>query len=148
MGRLTDDEQKLKVQKIALIKKDDFHYKLTTTDGKMSTTMDFGKKDAQEKKESFESADIEVPFAHIDEVPLFESCESSGSQDQDKDWTSQNVWQFVNKNFNTNLATQLGLKGRQRINVIFKIGTDGKVKDVMSRAPHAGLEAEAIGSLN
>ena len=144
MGKLTDAEQKLKAQKMALIEKDDFYYKLTMTNGKMSTTIDFGKKDAQGKKESFESADIEVPFAVIDQVPLFEGCEPSGSKDADKDCTSQKVAEFVNKNYNTDLATELGLTGRQRINVIFKIGADGKVRDVMSRAPHPGLEAEAI----
>ncbi|MEO8774052.1 MAG: M56 family metallopeptidase, partial [Gelidibacter sp.] len=132
VGKLTDAEQKRKAEKMALIDKDDFYNKLTITDGKSSTTLDFGKNDAQGKKESFEPADIEVPFAVIDEVPLFEGCEPSESTDADKDCTSQKIAEFVNKNYNTNLATELGLIGRQRINVIFKIGKDGKVRDVMS----------------
>lgn len=144
MGELTEAEEKRKAQKLALIKKDDFYYKLNMTDGKLSTSIDFGKKDKEGKKETFESYDVEVPYAVIEEVPLFDGCEASGSKDVDKDCTSQKTAQFVNKNFNVDLATVLGLTGRQRINVIFKIGKDGKVKDVRARASHPGLEAEAV----
>ena len=114
------------------------------TDGKMSTTMDFGKNDKDGKRERYESQDIEVPYAVVEEVPRYQGCEPSGSKEQDKKCTSDNVSQFVNKNFNVDLATELGLTGRQRISVIFKIGKDGKIKDIMSRAAHPGLEAEAI----
>ena len=144
MGKLTETEEKRKAEKMALIKKDDFYYKLNMTDGKVSTAVDFGKKDKDGNKERFESEDIEVPYAVIEEVPLIKGCEPSGSKDDDKACTSQKIAQFVNENFNTNLASALGLKGRQRISVIFKIGKDGKVRDVMSRAPHPDLEAEAI----
>ena len=106
--------------------------------------MDFGKKDQEEKKESFESYDVEVPYAVIDQPPLFDGCEASGSKDHDKRCTSDNIAQFVNKNFNVAIAEELNLKGRQRINVIFKIGEDGKVRNVMARAPHPALEAEAV----
>lgn len=144
MKNLTDAEEKRKAEKMALIEKDDFYYRLTTTDGTSSVTVDFGKKGDQNKKVDFESMDIEVPFAVIEKVPLFEGCESSGSQKDDKSCTSDKVAQFVNRNFNIDIATEKGLKGRQRINVIFKIGKDGKIRDVMARAPHPALEAEAI----
>ncbi|MBA6153148.1 M56 family metallopeptidase [Gelidibacter maritimus] len=144
MGKLSDSEKEMKAKKMALIKKDDFYYKLNITDGKSSTVLDFGKNDKEEKKEASETFDIEVPYAVIEEVPLFEGCEASGFKDDAKRCTSDKVSQFVNKNFNVDLATTLGLTGRQRINVIFKIGKDGKVKDVMARAPHPGLEAEAV----
>lgn len=144
MGNLTEAEQKRKAQKMALIEKDDFYYKLQMTDGKLTTIMDFGKKVTPRADEGFGSEDIEVPYAVIEEVPLFQGCEPSGSKADAKTCTSDRVSQFVNRNFNVNLAAQLGLTGRQRISVVFKIGKDGKVKDVMARAPHPGLEAEAI----
>ncbi|MCL8007197.1 M56 family metallopeptidase [Gelidibacter japonicus] len=144
IGKLTEAEEKRKTEKLALIKKDDFYYKLNITDGKSSTVLDFGKKDQEEKKKSFESYDVEVPYAVIDQPPLFDGCEASGSKDHDKRCTSDNIAQFVNKNFNVAIAEELNLKGRQRINVIFKIGEDGKVRNVMARAPHPKLEAEAI----
>lgn len=144
MGNLTEAEQKRKAEKIALIEKDDFYYKLNMTDGKSSIMLDFGKKDKEIKKGTFESNAIEVPYAVIESVPLYEGCVTSGSNDDDKRCTSDNISMFVNKNFNTNIATEQNLKGRQRINVIFKIGKDGKVRDVLARAPHPALEAEAV----
>lgn len=144
MGKLTEAEEQRKAKKMAMIEKDDFYYKLTTTDGINSTTVAYEKNDAQVKKENFQSYDIEVPYAVIEEVPIFQGCEDFESRTETKHCTSDKVAQFVNKNFNVDLATQLGLTGRQRISVIFKIGKDGKIKDVMARAPHPALEAEAV----
>jgi hypothetical protein len=50
---------------------------------------------------------------------------------------------FVAKNYNINIAKENGLTGRQRINVIFKIDTNGNVVEVKSRASHPALEVEA-----
>ena len=144
MIKLTPTEEKRKAEKMALIEKDDFYYKLTITDGKRSSTTNFGKKITQVQNHTSIPENIEVPFSVIDEVPLYEGCEPSGSREDDKLCTSNHVSQFVNMNFNVDLATELGLTGKQRISVIFKIGKDGKIRDVMSRAPHPGLEAEAI----
>lgn len=57
---------------------------------------------------------------------------------------SKKVQEFVQSNFNTGLAGELGLEGRQRIFVQFKIDRTGKVVDVRARAPHPKLEAAAI----
>lgn len=86
--------------------------------------------------------DVEVPFAVIENVPVFPGCES-GSNAQKKKCMSDKISQFVNKKFNTNLASDLGLSGRQRIFVTFKIDKSGNVTEVRSRAPHPGLEKEA-----
>lgn len=56
---------------------------------------------------------------------------------------SDKIQEFVNKKFNTDLASELGLSGRQRINVIFKIDKTGEVVGIRARAPHPGLEKEA-----
>ena len=48
------------------------------------------------------------------------------------------------KNFNTQLGKELGLTGMQKIYVLFKIGTDGKIMEVKARAPHPALEEEAV----
>ncbi len=86
--------------------------------------------------------DIDVPFAVIENVPVFPGCEK-GSNNQKRACMSKKISQFVNKKFNTELASDLGLSGRQRINVIFKIDKTGKVTGVRARAPHPGLEKEA-----
>ena len=57
---------------------------------------------------------------------------------------SEKVMKFVQRKFDTDLANDLGLEGRQRISVQFKIDRNGKVVDVRARAPHPRLEQEAI----
>jgi protein TonB len=86
--------------------------------------------------------DIEVPFAVIENVPVFPGCEK-GNNEAKKKCMSANIAKFVNKKFNTDLASDLGLSGRQRINVIFKIDKTGNIVGIRARAPHPGLEKEA-----
>jgi protein TonB len=57
---------------------------------------------------------------------------------------SEKVQKFVQRKFDTDLANDLGLEGRQRISVQFKIDKRGNVVDVRARAPHPRLEQEAI----
>lgn len=86
--------------------------------------------------------DIDVPFSVIENVPVFPGCEK-GTNNEKRACMSKKIAQFVNKKFNTDLAGDLGLSGRQRINVIFKIDKTGNVTDIRARAPHPGLEKEA-----
>ena len=86
--------------------------------------------------------DVDVPFAVIENVPVFPGCEK-GSNAEKRDCMSKKIQDFVNKKFNTDLASELGLSGRQRINVIFKIDKTGAVTGIKARAPHPGLEKEA-----
>ncbi|MDN3664610.1 energy transducer TonB [Algibacter miyuki] len=91
--------------------------------------------------------DIEVPFSVIENVPVFPGCEK-GNNAAKKACMSEKIQKFVTKKFNTELASDLGLSGRQRINVIFKIDKTGNVVGVRSRAPHPGLEKEAARVIN
>ncbi|WP_136481536.1 energy transducer TonB [Cognatitamlana onchidii] len=86
--------------------------------------------------------DIDVPFSVIENVPIFPGCEKGNNQAK-RDCMSKKISQFVNKKFNTELASDLGLSGRQRINVIFKIDKTGSITGIRARAPHPGLEKEA-----
>ncbi|MFH4968530.1 energy transducer TonB [Gaetbulibacter sp. M240] len=92
--------------------------------------------------------DVEVPFAVIENVPIFPGCENEQGNNAKKQCMSEKIQRFVTRNFNTELASDLGLSGRQRINVIFKIDKTGNVTGVRSRAPHPGLEKEAARVIN
>ena len=91
--------------------------------------------------------DIEVPFAVIENVPVYPGCEK-GNNAKKKACMSEKISKFVQKKFNTELAGELGLSGRQRINVIFKIDKNGNITGVRSRAPHPRLEKEAARVIN
>ena len=86
--------------------------------------------------------DIEVPFAVIENVPIFPGCEK-GNNATKKACMSEKIAKFVNKKFNTDLAGDLGLTGRQRIIVAFKIDKNGDIIGVRARAPHPKLAQEA-----
>ncbi|QDO93644.1 blaR1 peptidase M56 family protein [Formosa sediminum] len=97
--------------------------------------------------ESTSDVDVEVPYSVVEHPPVFSGCEDVPTAEQ-KNCFSGKISQFVGQNFNTDLATTLGLSGRQRISVLFKIDKSGDIKDVKARAPHPELEAEAIRVIN
>jgi protein TonB len=91
--------------------------------------------------------DVEVPFAVIENVPEYPGCER-GSNAEKRKCMSDKIAKFVQRKFNTDLAGDLGLSGRQRISVVFKIDKNGNVVGVRSRAPHPRLEKEAARVIN
>jgi bla regulator protein blaR1 len=97
--------------------------------------------DAQDTLQVVES--IEVPFSVIDEVPTLKECVDLLTNDERKKCMSNFVSKHVNKNFNTGLADSLGIIGRQRIFVSFKIDKQGLLKDIRARASHPAFEEEA-----
>ena len=155
-GHMTNEEQKKFDKKLQMMEQDDFFKGLlvVSTDGKTKMQVEEGAVSNMqiEVKEDLsadeENVDIEVPFAIIDEVPTFSFCDTLESQDERKKCLSDNVAKHVNKKFNIDLAKDLGLVGRQRINVIFKINKEGFVTGVRARAPHPRLEEEAIRVIN
>tara|TARA_B100001027_G_scaffold173919_1_gene125189 strand:- start:128 stop:844 length:717 start_codon:yes stop_codon:yes gene_type:complete len=91
--------------------------------------------------------DVEVPFAVIENVPVFPGCER-GNNAKKRKCMSEKIAKFVQRKFNTELAGDLGLSGRQRISVIFRIDKSGNVTGVRARAPHPRLEKEAQRVIN
>jgi protein TonB len=94
--------------------------------------------------EAEEEEIADIPFAVIENVPVYPGCENAPDNESKKRCMSEKVQKFVLDNFNTALASELGLEGRQRIFVTFRINKFGDVDDVRARAPHASLEKEAI----
>lgn len=96
------------------------------------------------KEEVVEEEIADVPFAVIENVPIYPGCENENGNNAKKKCMSEKISAFINKKFDSNLASDLGLEGRQRISVQFKIDKNGKVVDVRARAPHPRLEKEAV----
>ena len=82
-----------------------------------------------------------VPFAVIEKVPTYPGC--TGDNDVLRACLSDNITRQVNRNFNTTLGVELGLKGVNRIFVSFMINKSGEIVNIRSRAPHPDLEKEA-----
>ena len=90
---------------------------------------------------------VEVPFSTVQNVPIFPGCDK-GNNEARRKCMSEKITKFVQRKFNTDLAGDLGLSGRQRISVIFKIDKNGDVVGVRARAPHPRLVKEATRVVN
>lgn len=117
------------------------------------------KKDSAEKENPVEKfdltdkskseSDVDMPFAIIENVPVFPGCEPLVTNQDKKDCMSDNISTFVISNFNISIANNLDMPDdRVRISIQFKINTDGYVVDIVARAPHPELEKEAIRVIN
>ncbi|WP_378185693.1 energy transducer TonB [Aquimarina sp. W85] len=90
----------------------------------------------------------DVPFAVIENVPVFPGCEGENGNDAKKKCMSDKVKTFINRKFNTDLGSELGLSGVNRIYVRFKIDKSGNIVGVQARGPHPRLEKEAQRVVN
>lgn len=96
-----------------------------------------------EEEEEFEE---DVPFARIEDVPVYPGC--SGTKQQKKDCLNSKIRKHVNRKFNGDLLGDLGLDGKQRIYVQFKITKTGGIQIIGAKAPHKRLEKEAKRVVN
>ena len=85
----------------------------------------------------------DVPYAVVEEVPVFPGCESLQTNAERKKCMSEQVSRHVNTSFNTKLGKELGLKGINRIYVRFEIDPQGNINKIGVRGPHPRLEEEA-----
>lgn len=83
-----------------------------------------------------------IPFAVIDEVPVFPGCEDLKENSERKDCMVASITNFVNTNFDAKAVKPYSKKGMNRIVVQFRIDEAGKVTDVKARAPIPGLQPE------
>jgi len=75
-----------------------------------------------------------VPFIAIEDVPIFPGCEALIENEDRKKCMSEKITAFINKKFNSNLGSELGLTGINKINVMFKIDEKGHIIDVQTKA--------------
>lgn len=80
-----------------------------------------------------------VPFATIDEAPIFPGCE--GAEDK-RACFLENVQNHIRKHFNyPQEAQEQGIQGR--VAILFGINTEGEIVNIKSRGPSPILEQES-----
>ena len=100
-------------------------------------------------QEVVESEEIteDVPFAIIEEAPIYPGC--TGSKAQIKECLQEKIREHVFKKYNLDLAGELGLEqGKKKVYVQFRIDKNGLVSNIQARGPHVRLEKEAIRVVN
>ena len=101
--------------------------------------------EVEEIEEVVEEEEVleDVPFAIIEDAPVFPGCK--GSKAAKKKCLQEKIKKHVNRKYNTGLAGDLGLDpGKKRVFVMFKIDKKGNIVGVRARGPHKRLEKEAI----
>ena len=84
--------------------------------------------------------DISVPFAVIEDVPVFPGCEGSKNK---KQCFQEQMQKHIRKNFRyPEIAQEMGVQGR--VSVVFVIQKDGSIGNIRMRGPDKNLEAEAL----
>ena len=98
-----------------------------------------GNDDKEEVNEQKEGG-IGVPFATIDEVPVFPGCENAADKRQ---CFNEKIVEHIKKHFRyPEEAQQMGIQGR--VSVLFTIGTNGEISSIKKRGPDEVLENEAV----
>tara|TARA_A100001388_G_scaffold250183_1_gene211312 strand:- start:846 stop:1547 length:702 start_codon:yes stop_codon:yes gene_type:complete len=88
-----------------------------------------------------EEIDMDVPFAIIEDVPLFPGCERVPKSERRNCFQTQ-IQKHIAKNFRyPEIAQEMGIQGR--VFVQFTIGKDGSITGIRTRGPDKNLEKEA-----
>lgn len=88
-----------------------------------------------------------VPFDFVQQTPVFKGCEGLSKEENKKCFDSK-MNKFIQRNFDTDLASELGLNpGIHKIFTQFIIDTKGEVIDIKIRAPHPKLKIETLETI-
>jgi protein TonB len=89
-----------------------------------------------------EEEEITVPFAIIENVPIFPGCESAKNNEERKLCFQEKVQKHIIKEFTyPPAALELGIQGR--VFVQFVIDSKGRIGNIRMRGPDKNLEQEA-----
>ena len=92
-----------------------------------------------EVEEEFD--DVDVPFAVIEDVPIFPGCEKV-SKSERRNCFQEKMNKHIRKNFRyPEIAQEMGIQGRVYVNFI--IAKDGQITNIRMRGPDKNLEKEA-----
>ena len=85
--------------------------------------------------------DVDVPFAVIEDVPIFPGCEKVKKSEQRACFQEQ-INKHIRNNFRyPEIAQEMGIQGRVYVNFI--ISKDGNITNIRMRGPDKNLEKEA-----
>ena len=90
--------------------------------------------------------DVDVPFAVIEDVPIYPGCERVKKSER-RNCFQEQINKHIRKNFRyPDIAQEMGIQGR--VYVSFIINKDGTIGSVRMRGPDKNLEKEAARIIN
>ena len=111
----------------------------------LSSSVCYGQQDSlgnlNNKTGVIEKGVLDVPFAIIEDVPLFPGCERV-KKSQRRKCFQEKMARHISKNFRyPEIAQEMGIQGR--VYVQFVIDKDGSITGIRTRGPDKNLEKEA-----
>ena len=88
-------------------------------------------------------SDVLVPFALVEEPPVFPGCENIAKAERRK-CSSEAISSFIKTNFNKSIAQNITETGRHDLYMQFVINKEGLVVDIQATASHIKLAQEGI----
>jgi len=93
---------------------------------------------------------VDVPYAFVEKVPVYPGCENASTNEERRVCMSKKIAKHIQRKFDAGIASELGLSGKQKIHVGFKINKYGEVTEVRAITKYKALKLEAedvIGKL-
>lgn len=90
-----------------------------------------------------EDIDVDIPFALIEDVPVFPGCENVDDELQKRKCFQQKIQRHIAEHFRYPKKAQRE-KISGRVAIIFIIDKEGNVTNIRTRGPHEILEKEAV----
>lgn len=79
----------------------------------------------------------------VEQVPIFPGCEGLSSNLERKQCMNDKIAKLVRRKFDTSVGESIGLKGKQKFYVQFKIDQTGSVTEIRTNSKHNLLDKEA-----
>ncbi len=105
--------------------------------------------EAVDEPEDIETADetdedVQVAFQFVEQPPIYPGCEKyKNKKAKLKECMTKKIQRFINRKFNKDIASDLGIEGVITVNVFFLVGKDGKVTQIQARSSYKELADEA-----
>ena len=104
-----------------------------------SPTIIFAQSDNENSKTSKDFKQEKVN-EDIETYPIYPGCDLGDNNFKAK-CMSQNLVNFVNKNFNVKIAIKSGLKGVHQVTVSFSINLEGNITRINAKGPNSEVDA-------
>ena len=84
------------------------------------------------------------PANGVEMAPIYPGCEGLSSNEERLNCMQGKLYKLVNRKFDTDIVSDLGLTKKQRIYVQFKIDASGNITEIKAKSPYSRLEKEAL----
>jgi hypothetical protein len=85
-----------------------------------------------------------VPIGLLELFPIYPNCEVYYTNKDLKKCMGKQIGMHLNKSFNTDIAGEHNITGKNRILIKFKINKTGEIMDIEAETPHEVFRQEAI----